>query len=680
MTRTTESRVIAVLAAVSFLALTGGIVLAGVAAEPGAESDAGTTTAIGGDASAMAAIGGDAPIAQTGGQVRGSPALDLLLSQPTVPTGGPSTVTVDLLNTGEMDFGNELDPRVTTARSLRLEAEADDDDPIEVTSDEIAVGDVPTGAPTSVPIEIAVPDDTPDGEYELEVTARYRFTSQINPEFTNHNDRRGIDRFDVTVVVDDGARFAIVDSETDAQVGGTGDVRATVRNVGEETARDAVVSGSTTGSGVTLGSGGGSDVFVGDLAPGEERTVTFDSSVASTFTGETYVLRSTVEYRDRDGIETTSPTSRVGVTPVPEQAFAVDDVVGTLEVGHTGNVTGTITNDGPRELDDAVLVAESGSAGVTFGETRYALPELTSGESTEFTFDADVAPGSEPGPRQVRFTVEYESGDATATAGSSHRVEVAPGQSFTIDDVEGTLEVGYSGSIAGTIENDGPRTVDDAVLIAEPQSTRVTLGETRYALPDLASGEAADFSFDADVSGQADPGPRQVRFTVEYTDDDVTNTLTSTDRVEVTPRRPEFGVVSDGTSIPAGETRRITFEITNQRPETLSSINAALYADSPLTAVADEAFVDELAPGESAEIWFEVSVAGNAGERTYPIELDFRYDDERGNDRISDVTQYPIDVTEPVDDGDGLSPVAIGIGVVVLLAVVGAVWYRRYES
>ena len=652
---------------------------AGVAAET---TSAGTQPTVSGaePVTALAVEGDDAgdAVAQAGGQVRGEPDLEAYLSQPTVPTGGESTVEIDLLNTGEMDIGTELDPRVTTARSLRLEAEAEDeDDPIEVTTGEVAVGDVPTGTPTPVPIDIAVPDDAADGEYDLEVTVRYSYTRTVVPNGSTHYDSSRTEEFDVTVVVDDGARFAIVDADTDAQVGGTGEVNATLRNVGDENARDAVVTGSASGSGVTLGANGPPDVFVGDWEPGENRTVTFDSSVAPEFAGETYVLRSSVEYRDDDGAEVTSPSARVGVTPTPEQRFAVDDVAGSLVVGHSGTVTGTVENDGPVSVDDAVVVVESTSSGVTFDESRYALSELAPGESTDFSFDADVAPEADSGPRQVRFTVEHGSGDRTATDESTARVEVGPGQSFEVDDVDGSLEVGYSGSVSGTLTNDGPRSVDEAVLVAEPQSARVTLGEDRYALSELAPGESTDFSFDADVSGQADPGPRQVRFTVEYEGDDATLTDESTARIAVAPRRPEFAIEADDPAVPAGETRRITFEITNQRPETLSSINAGLYADDPISAVEDEAFVDELEPGESTEIWFEVSAAGSAGVRTYPVELDFRYDDEGGDDRISDVTQYPVDVSEPVDDGGGPSALTVALGVLVLVVLAGgAVWYR----
>ncbi|MWV65803.1 hypothetical protein GRS48_13375 [Halorubrum sp. JWXQ-INN 858] len=502
------------------------------------------------------------------GQIRGRPRLDAFLSQPTVRSGGESTVTVDILNSGEMRTGNDLDPRVTTARSLRVEADADGT-PLTVTSGDVAVGDVPTGSPAAVPIDVVVPDDVADGEYDIEVTARYRYTSQIVPTFNTHNDRTGTDTFDVTVVVDDGARFAIVDADTDAQVGGSGDVSVTMRNVGEETARDAYVTGGATGSEVAIGDGQ-SDAFVGDWAAGENRTVTFDSTVSPDFAGDAYALQATVGYRDADGVEAESPTARTGITPIPKQ-------------------------------------------------------------------------------------------------------------SFPIDDVSGALEVGYSGTVSGTVTNEGPLPVDDAVLVAEPRSDRVQFGESRYALPALDPGESTEFAFDADVSGQADPGPRQVGFTVEYTSGDGTVAIESTDRVEVAPRQPEFALVAENATVPAGETRRIAFEMTNQRPETLSSINAGLYADSPLSAVDDGAFVDSLEPGESTEIWFEVAAAPGASVKTHPVELDFRYDDERGNDRISDVTQYPVEVTAATDDGEGPSTlVLVGIGAVVLVVAAAAVLrYRR---
>ncbi|WP_048076725.1 COG1361 S-layer family protein, partial [Halorubrum sp. AJ67] len=515
----------------------------------------------------------DGAVAQTGSeptdrQIRGSPVLDLFVSQRSVPSGAESTVTVDIVNTGEMTIGNQLDSRVTTARGLTLEID-DGDVPIDVEDGEIPVGDVRTDAsPVSVPLDVTVPDDVPDGTYEVEATARYRYTFEVIPEFNDHKDRRGIEDFDLTIVIDDGARFAVLETDTDAQVGGSGDVTVTMANVGDETARDAVVSGTTTSPGVQLGSGGSGQSFVGDWAPGENRTVTFESTVSKAFGEGAYALSSTVDYRDPNGVDATAAAARAGVVPIPEQSFSLSNVSGTLEVGYSGTVSGTLTNEGPVDVEDAVLVADSGSDRVSLGESRYALPTIPAGESTEFSFDADVSGSADPGPRQFRFTTEYDSGDAT-----------------------------------------------------------VAVEETR--------------------------------------------------RVEVAPRQPEFELDVENATVPAGGTQRIDVEITNRRPETLSSINAGLYADSPLTTVNDEAFVDELEPGESRNIWFEVSAAPGASVEDHPIELDFRYDDERGNDRISDVTQVPVSVTAPVDDGG--TPLGL-IAVVVLVVVAaagGAVWYRR---
>jgi hypothetical protein len=558
-----------VLAFVAAGALVAGVALSGAAAPGSGDAlDRGQAALVGSNAIGGDAVGVDVAAQTTDGQVRGSPVLDLFLSQRTVSSGTESQVMVDILNTGEMDMGNDLDDRVTTARGLTLEVD-DGDVPIEVGDGTTVVGDVRTDAsPVQVPLDVTVPDDVPDGRYEVEVTARYRYTYEVIPEFNNHTDYRGIDRFDVTIVVDDGARFAILDTETDAQVGGSGDVTATLRNVGDEVARDAIVTGTTTGSGAVIGSDGSGETFVGNWEPGENRTVTFDSTISPDFGGGAYAFVSTVDYRDRDGIEETAPSSRAGVVPAPEQ-------------------------------------------------------------------------------------------------------------SFSVENVEGTLEVGYSGTVSGTLTNEGPLDVDDAVLVADPQSQRVSLGESRYALPDIPAGESVEFSFDADVNGNADPGPRQFRFTTEYTSGDSTIAVDETRRIEVAPRQPEFDLVADNTTVPAGETRRVSFEITNQRPETLSSINAGLYADSPLSAPNDEAFVDELEPGESTEIWFEVSAAPGASVETHPVELDFRYNDERGNDRISDVTQFPIDVTESTDDG-GLPITALVVGLLVVVGVAGTVvWYRR---
>ncbi|WP_308986941.1 hypothetical protein [Natrinema thermotolerans] len=253
-------------------------------------------------------------------------------------------------------------------------------------------------------------------------------------------------------------------------------------------------------------------------------------------------------------------------------------------------------------------------------------------------------------------------------------------QSFSIRNLDETLSVGYEGEITGKIVNDGPRPVDDAVLVVEPMSESLFVEDTRYALPALKQGEATEFRYPTDVSGQADAGARQLRFTVEYTGSGDA-TLTDgpiSERVVVDERRDEFSIADDGISVSQGESSDAVLEITNQRSETLSNIDAKLYADDPLDAPDGEAFVNKLEPGESAEIRFELEATEDATVETHPVELDFEYETERGESILSDTYQHPIEVTASEDDGGGVPSVVVGILVALAVSTIGiALWYRQ---
>ncbi len=508
---------------------------------------------------------GSAPVQQTsGGSVSGSPNITVLLSGPTVTRGGESTVTLDLLNSGEMENGAELDPRVTTARGLTLSANSTDT-PLRVKTGEVAVGDLGVGAPRSVPLDVVVPEDIEAGDYKMNVTLDYQHTESIR---AGRSAETSVSRTtNVTLTVEEGAQFEVRIATTDAPVGGQGRTSLLVANVGEETAREASVSAAVPGDGVQLG-GSGSEVFIGDIAPGETRTVRFETTVAEDFNNGAFVFETTVNFRDLTGEQQQSRPVRTGITPAEQQQFS-------------------------------------------------------------------------------------------------------------LENVGGTLEVGYSGSISGELVNEGPRSVDEAVLVIKPNSDRIDVGERRYALPNLDAGERTDFQFNADISGQADPGPRQVGFTIEYESGDQSVTDDSTRRIEVAPKQPEFDITASDTTVQAGGEQRVTFQITNQRPEPLTSVNAALFAESPLAVSDDEAFVDRLESGESTEIQFTISASGDATLESHPVEIDFQYDDSRGNERISDVQQLPVQVTEaPQEDSSMMTILLIG-GIAAILIVGGVVYYRR---
>ena len=337
-------------------------------------------------------------------------------------------------------------------------------------------------------------------------------------------------------------------------------------------------------------------------------------------------------------------------------------------------VTAEVTDDGPFNV-------KSGTSSVG---------SIQDGDTVTFTQRIEAPNDLEPGEYEITLEVDYsytyrQSSQASTDRSGSEDIDltiVVPDEpKFGIDGLEETLAVGYSGDVSGELTNDGSRSVDDAVLVVEPMSDSLFVEDTRYALPELDSGESSEFRYPMDVSGQADPGARQLRFTVEYTDDS-RETQTSpaiSQRVVIGDRRDEFSLETVNGTVRQGETADYILEITNNRPETLSNIDANLYTNNPLDSTNDEAYVPELQPNESATLRFDITAAGDASPELYPVELDFQYDTERGDTELSDEYTHPVEVEPGVDDdGIGLGTILpVVIGLVVVGGAGFALWRRQ---
>ncbi len=426
------------------------------------------------------------------------------------------------------------------------------------------------------------------------------------------------------------------------------DVRTSRRSVG------TIPDGSSVPATVEL-------VVPEDVEPG-----TYEIDVRVRYTYSEYVSQRTLQ-RDSDSV-----TRTVKIEVAEEPRFEITSVEGDVQPGTADTAEITVENVGS-EPANAVRTTLTGSSGLTLdgGAAEAFVGDLEPGEAATVDVDARLAETVGAGARPIEATFEYRTVDGLQRQAGPAVGSLTPTaeQSFSVDGVETTLSVGSTGRVTGTVTNEGPTAVDDGVLVATTGSERITLGEGEYALPELEAGESADFAFDAEVSGQADPGPRQFGFVVEYTDGGTElRSDRQPSRIEVQPREPVFAVAANET-IEAGGSKTVTVDITNNREETLTDITANLYADSPLSTGTDESFVDELEPGETTTVQFELSAAGSAMPNTYSVEMDFQYTDARGDERISGVSQLPVQVTESTDGDGSLSPLVIPVAVIIGIAL-----------
>jgi hypothetical protein len=599
------------------------------------------------------------------------PEFRAVVQNPTLSPGGTNQVSLTFLNDPD-DFDD------TALNASNVEVRPKDTDRLDVQNTRFffpqLVDPRNGGEGKQLTLAVQVPANVSAGSYEIPLDVDYQYKTKSGQFVTREQ------TVDVDVRVEKGPRFVVKKTNSTVTAGGRGTFDVTMKNVGEHSANDATLTMSTKSPDVTVSGGKQSTRFVEEWKPGETRNFSFDAGLTDTAEAGNYTLNARVAYEDKNGNAGASPNLTVGMRALPEQTFAVRNVTSSLRVGDDGKIRGQVTNTGPLTVDNAVVVFQSQSEMAQAVETEYAVGTLAPGESSPFSFQVDVKQGADPGPRQYGVVVTYRNpdGDRLQSNEVDLPARVGPNDAgFDVENLESTLRVGEEGTLRGTVVNTGDQPVSNAVLNVKKPGSTVTPIETEYALGDLGPGESSEFSLDVEVSSDGDAGPRQFDFFVTYRNED--NQQQQSDdievRVDVAQKAQEFAVEPVEATLSTGESGELRLEVTNTRDQTFTDISAKIYTESPLSSSDDEAFIEELEPGETETIVFKTSVGGSALAKTYPVKMDFQYDDSEGETIISETYQVPIEVTE--SGGGGLPFLLVGAAVLLVVGAGGYVYYRR---
>ncbi len=511
--------------------------------------------------------------AQSEEEVRGSPSFELTAQDNRVAPGESVELAVSVSNAGEIYRAGpqDMEDRVRTARNTRFEVrERSLHSDVYLRSGPVLRGTVPPGFSEPVHFVLEFDEDIEAGRYTIPIDVSYDWTRRITRTAggsESYHEFSTTDRESVTVVVEDQARFQLVDSDSEGvSAGDAGELEIQLENTGTGVARDARLRLTSGEPGMFFG---GVErpremktVSMPRMQPGDRETVEVRVRAESDQSPGSYPVEANVEFRNEAGVDRVSRTMRASVDVGGEQSFEISDVVSGLRVGDDGDLSGTVVNEGPNYVSNAVVVLAPEDRNIDPRETEYAVGDLDVGEEEEFNYRVSVSSEAEQGPKQSTLVVRYrnEFGDLR----------------------EQDVDVGYN--------------VDE--------------------------------------------------------------------------RQDEFDVESDIT-LASGESRAVEVEITNIRDESFEDVQAKIFTDSPLSSDDDEAFVEEIAPGETETLVFELSAAGGATAKSYSVSMDFRYDDERGDTKISDTYRVPVQVG---DRGGGNIPV---FTLALLLLLAAAVYLKR---
>ncbi|MFB6164488.1 MAG: COG1361 S-layer family protein [Haloarculaceae archaeon] len=431
------------------------------------------------------------------------------------------------------------------------------------------------------------------------------------------------------------------------------------------------------------------------LPSGQSAAVPYQLTVSDHAKPGTYHMDLNVEYRYTSSITTESSngvreyktdeeTFDVTIRVKKQAQFEVVDTESDVRVGSAGTVTVAMKNVGAEAANDTTVTLASQNSDLTFGKasegTRYA-GRWEPGETKRISYKVTAAKSAEQERYAFAATAKYDDPEGKTHTSRSLALGVTPRpeMSFALANVSSTLRVGNDGTLEGEVVNRGETTARDVVLQLTTDSQNVNPNEREYSVGSLAPGESAPFSFSVGVSDAAEGGPRQFSFVAKYRDaeGDAQQSDELLTRQRVAPQADTFGVSVSQDELTNGGQTELRVTVTNRANETVSDVSAKLFADSPISATGDQAYIQQLAPGESETIKFGVSASGAMTDKNYPVSMDFQYRDADGDTKLSDTYRRPVHVAASKKGGGGglpLSLLAVG-----LVAVVGIAGYFRFR-
>jgi hypothetical protein len=519
------------------------LVTSGTAGFAGGATPPGETSAASLDAAATttdgsAAVTSPVPTAQL---VRGSPELVVTTPDGTLTPGRTNELALQISNDGDMDLGTaQTREIVTTARNVRVTGDASGT-PLDVETGTLAIGSVTENRPGEATLAVNVPEDVEQGTYEVDVELEYSYTYQQDAGVTI--DREETVDAEVEVDISDDPRFEVVSVSTDARIGGEGTLEAEIENVGAEAARDATVVLESDSTGLAFGDRASDAARIDELAPGETATVTYDVAFAPGAPVREYALSGIVQFETIEGLERADQNISAGVVPGPEQRFSVADVESDLYVGEEGEITGTVTNEGPNEARNVVVQFAEGSANVIPIERSVAVGTLAPGETGEFRLPVEIGEEAKAIDRTADIAVQYRNAEFEARAYQDLELvyEVRPDrEQFELAVEDREIEAGGQRSLEVTVTNNLDEPVEnvEARLFAD---SPLDSGDDEGFVAELEPGESTTLTFDLSASGSATAKTYPVSFDFRYDDANGNSQLSDTSRVPITVVEGEGG-------------------------------------------------------------------------------------------------------------------------------------------
>jgi len=380
------------------------------------------------------------------------------------------------------------------------------------------VGTVTPRGSSTVGLTLEIDEDAEPGVYDVPVSFDYEYVSFAVSDSLGESRSFEILRSDQTeretvrIRVEESVDLDVLSARGDGlRAGDDGLLTATVRNDGDETARNARLRLIRS---PPFEARDGSK-YVGDLAPYETATASFRVSVGDSYTEGEGAAKFALGYEDENGVTRETGVETAGADVAGDADFSADAEAEAMYVDSVGAVHVTVTNVGGTSVENARFVLHE-SPPFQPVSNKASLGSLAPGESATASFRVEVSDRAVAQSYPVEGNVEYQDrfNETRTSDVATDSVGIEGERDFSVTGTP-TLNAGGTKTVGFRVKNTGEGALRDAVARINVDSPFSTDDDTAY-LGDLEPGGSTNVTYRVSVEGGATPKTYSVDTVIKY--------------------------------------------------------------------------------------------------------------------------------------------------------------------
>ncbi len=374
-----------------------------------------------------------------------------------------------------------------------------------------------------------------------------------------------------------------------------------------------------------------------------------------------------------------TPSISVTATPSPQ-----------ITPGATSLLALTVENSGTDTARNVNITLQSHDGLEVAGSSRISLGSLAQGTPEQASTSVYALANISAGTHYLPLSITYSAPDGMQYVQNvSLPVSVTVPEPDIVISMAGSqpeqLYAGSNASLTLLVQNIGGGTAKNVTIGVESSRYLIAGGAaSTFFIGSLAPGATATESVFVSANRTSGSAPYYLPVNVSYQNGDYSSKQSSMQYVPVNLQNAAiFNITSVTDSLSPGVSYApVTFTVRNTGSETAQSLTLSLQSIYPITVINSNNYVNNLAPGQEANVTFYVSADSRGKPGEYPVTIyeQWRQPNGAANQQYSSSNGYYV----TVGSGSGTSSNAVEsyiayavVAVIVIIAIAMVLRRRR---